>query len=170
MTSWATGRPAAAAAATATAASETGPAAPQTAGARRHFQLPPLPHNPVLDNPVCSSSLPCHPPPSTPALDRFSVPMTFSIFCVIARPCPHHRWSIPVISRVQIILRCQARYLWGTAKTEHVKDHWTLSGSWILVLPKGSCSSRPDLITCNLFVLVLFQEWHPPLVFVALRF
>ena len=75
MTSWATGRPAAAAAATATAASETGPAAPQTAGARRHFQLPPLPHNPV-------------PPVYTPFLIPLLLPrsisasMAFSVYSV----------------------------------------------------------------------------------------
>ena len=70
MTSWATGRPAAAAA---TAASETGPAAPQTAGARRHFQLPPLPHNPVLDNPVLDN-----PSLNNPVLDN-PVPPPFLV-------------------------------------------------------------------------------------------
>ena len=90
MTSWATGRPAAAAAATATAASETGPAAPQTAGARRHFQLPPLPHNPVLDNPVLDNLvldnpapppfLVIHPPPP-PLSIGFSADDIFNFLC-----------------------------------------------------------------------------------------
>ena len=82
ITSWATSRPAPAAAA---AASETGPAAPQTAGARRHFQLPPLPHNPVLDNPVQDNPVPppflvIHPPPPLLSIG-FSADDIFNFLC-----------------------------------------------------------------------------------------
>ena len=168
MTSWATGRPAAATCAA--AASETGPAAPQTAGARRHFQLPPLPHNPVLDNPVCSSTLPCHPGPLHPcSRSVFSADDIFNFLC----HCPALS-APPLINSSNF--SCTNYSSMSSEISMRGGENRAYQGSlnskcsWILVLPKGSCSSRPDLITCNLFVLVLFQEWHPPLVFVALRF